>query len=429
MSSPYRLLTLSFLVLSVVTRAQVDEMQSRLLQVPVYFSCINPDNAIGIFALDLPFYFPAGDKPDNQLSLSYTMANTWHPQAWFYYPQNLTSEQSQVNRELYMTWRPTYFQTIKAETKVKTFQSDGVLQHFRFAWLKKWNDRNSFILNVNAHLLSGGASPLHYLVSDHFIEAFHSNFAVDDNYGRKLYPFNRANIQFIDEDGKKYRKDKGDWFASIVDMHYYRQLLDRANGFTHFQLHAGLHLSIPLNRLHEYLIPGVSTGIRLDKLTNHKTSVTLAVDMGVTAPTFLKTGSTMKAIDKAFRHTFKLYVGGNVVLSDKSILQFGLLNNVQGALLKGAHNGWGQDNYDEVGVRFLEEGDVWEGEDISQEFWLAKITPASLYFFSYKAYLVIGWQRKLKQFNIYFGEDFFYINNAPDFQLGVEYVFPLSWKK
>ena len=425
----FRFLTLILLLPAFVARSQDVEEQNRMLQLPIYFSGINPDHAIGIFALDLPFYFPADDNPQNQFSLSYTMANTWHPQAWFYYPQNLTAEQQKVNSELYMTWRPTYFETIGAETKVKTFQSDGVLQHFRFAWIRKWKEKNSFILNMNAHLLSGGGSPLHYLVSDHFIEAFHSSFAVDDNYGRKLYPFNKANIQFIDEDGNKYRKDKGDWFTSVIDMHYYRQLYSRNTANTHILANGGLHLSLPLNSLHRYIIPGLSVGFRLDKLTSEKTSITLGGDLGITNPTFFKTGSSVKTIDQSFRQAYKIYFGANVAVSRKSVLQFGLLNNIQGALMKGGNNNWGQEGYDQIGIQFLEAGDIWEGEEISQEFWLARITPASLYYFSYKAYFVIGWQRKQHQFNFYIGEDFFYINNAPDFQIGFEYVIPLFGKK
>ena len=410
-------------------QAQKSEGPNRLLQVPIYFSGINPDHAIGNFSLDLPFYFPANDSITDHFSVSYDMANTWHPQAWFYYPQNLTQEQQQLNSELYMTWRPTYFKASGAEAKVKTYQSDGVLQHFRLAWIRKWKEKNSLILNMNAHLLSGGASPLHYFVSDHFIEAFHSKFAVDNNYGRKEYPYNRASIQFVDEDGNKYRKEKGDWFTSVLDAHYYRQFLNINTDYSHIQLNGGVHLSVPFNSLHPYVIPGISAGFRLDRLTSPKTSVTLAIDAGVTNQTFLKVGEGVKAIDKPFRETFKFYFGGNIAITDQSIFQFGLLNNIQGALMKGSNNDWGQVDYDEIGIRFLQEGDTWEGEMISQEFWLAKITPASVYYFSYKAYFVLGWLRNSRQFNFYMGEDFFFINNAPDFQMGFEYIFPLSRKK
>ncbi|WP_372776184.1 hypothetical protein [Mangrovibacterium sp.] len=419
------------LIFLVVCRAmaQVPESQNSLLEVPIYFSGINPEHAIGLFSLDLPFFFPVAGSPKSKLAVSYTMANTWHPKAWVYYPQNLTNDQQALNRQLYITWRPTYFEAIDAKSTVKSYQSDGVLQHFRVAWLRQWNKKNSFILNLNAHLLSGGSSPLHYFVSDRFIESFHSRFAVEDNYGRKLFPYNRAAIQFTDEDGNTYRKEKGDFYTSVIDMHYYRELLNSASAYSRVQFIGGLHLSVPVNNLHRFLVPGVSAGFRLDRLTNALTSVTLAIDAGLTNQTFLEIGGGVKAIDRTFRESLKLYLGANFAVGKKGTLKFGLLNNFQGALMKGSNNDWGQVDYPEIGIRFLKQGDVWEGEEITQEFWLARTTPASLYYYSYKAFVVIGWQRNSRQFNFYVGEDLFFINNAPDFQLGFEYVLPLSGSK
>jgi len=409
--------------------AQEADADHPLIEIPLYYAGINPEHAIGIFSLDMPMFFPGSKASSSEISISVTMGNTWHPKAWFYYPQLLTAEQAQVNRELYMTWRPIYFETIGAETKVKSFQSDGVLQHFRMAWLKSWKEKNSLVVNMNLHLLTGGSSPLNYLVSDNFIEDFHTRFAVDDNYGRRLFPFNKASLQFDDENGKSYRRDKGDLFTSVVDLHYYRQLINYKTRYSQSQLAAGLHLSVPLNKLHRYTIPGISAGARLNKLTGAKTSVTLAADAGLAFQTALKSGTTVKAIDHPLRQLYKLYVGGNIVLTPKDIFQFGLLQNYQSALMKGSKNDWGQVDYKEIGVSFLEEGDIWEGEEITQEFFLARTTPAALYFFSYKAFFVFGWLHKNHRFNMYIGEDFFYINNAPDFQLGFEYSFPLQLGK
>ncbi|WP_320167948.1 hypothetical protein [Mangrovibacterium marinum] len=423
------ILTALFIFLCLFARAQQEKGQNELLQLPLSLLAANPEHPIGIFALDLPFYFPGTSTNGSQLAVSYTLANIWHPQAWFYYPQNLTAAQKSLNKDLYMTWRPTYFQTIGAQTQVKTFQSDGVLQHFRFSWIRNWKQTSSLILTMNAHLLSGGSSPLHYPVSDSFIEDFHSTFAIDDNYGRRQYPFNRASILFADENGNQYRKDKGDWFTSVFDAHYYRELFRQSSALWSAQLTAGVHLSVPFNSLHRYLIPGVSLGLRYDRLMTARSSATFAMDGALTNPTFLKTGKSVEAIDNSFRSALKFYLGLNRTVGKQSLLQLGLLSNIQGALLKGGTNKWGQLGYDEIGVEYLQKGDQWEGEEVNQEFWLARITPAALYYFSYKAFFVVGWKHRARQFNFYLGEDFFYINNAPDFQLGFEYLIPLSHKK
>ncbi|MFV0376483.1 MAG: hypothetical protein ACK5JD_04185 [Mangrovibacterium sp.] len=417
---------LVLLAATTALRAQPDNSLANMLRVPLYFSGINPEHPAGIFSLDFPFYFPVDENRRDRLSVSYNMANNWHPQAWFYYPQNLTPEQQQLNEVLYMTWRPTYFKAIGVESKIKSFQSDGVLQHFRISWIRQWNPKNSFIINMNAHLLSGGSSPLHYPVSDRFIEWFHSNFAVDDNYGRRLFPFNRAFIQFIDEDGRTFRRDKGDVFTTVVDLHYYRRLLNHTTSYSNVYLQAGGHLSVPLNTFHPYLIPALSAGLRVDRLVSNRSSLTLAADAALSRQRFLKLGSGVNAIDKDWRSSIKLYFGANVNLGNNRVLQLGLLNNWQGALMQGSNNGWGQAGYPKIGMAFLQEGDTWEGEPVSQEFWLARITPAALYYFSYKAYFVVGLHRNNHHFNFTIGEDFFFINNAPDLQIGFEYIVPLS---
>ena len=200
--------------------SQPENAFDEVLQVPIFYPEINPESPIGIFALDLPFYFPSASPKKHQLSVGYTMANVWHPQARFLYPQNLTSRQQNELKDIYMSWRPEYFEEMEIETKDKLFQSDGVLHHLKFSYLNTWTSKHSLIVNFNVHQLSGGQSPLTFLVSDGFIEAFHSNFAIEDNYGRRLFPFNRASIQFDDETGKSFRKDKGDVFTTVVDAHY-----------------------------------------------------------------------------------------------------------------------------------------------------------------------------------------------------------------
>jgi len=421
-----RLKILFFFLLPLFSPAygQTDDRSDDILQVPLFFTELNPESPLGIFTLDLPFYFSGGIEPRHQLSFGYSMGNVWHPQSRFYYPQNLTPREKEMVNDLYMTLRPQFFEDLDIETKGKMYQADGVLQHFRFTYLNHWKT-NSLVFNMNVHLLSGGKFPLNYLVSDNFIEDFHSRFAIEDNYGRRLFPFNKAFIEFDDENGKVFRKDKGDVFTGVFDMHYYRDLFQLRGPKSHFDSQAALHLSLPLNNLHSYIVPGISAGARYDFLLGARSSFSMAMDGGVTDQTFLKTGSSVHAIDRKYRKQAKFYFGINLISKKNRTTVIGILNNYQDPLLKGADFNWDQTGYDEIGIRFLEEGDVWEGEPVSQEFWLTKLTPASLYYFSLKTYLLIGFHRKERAFNIYIGEDLFFLNNSPDFQMGFQYCFPL----
>ncbi|MGV8094950.1 MAG: hypothetical protein AB2L24_24110 [Mangrovibacterium sp.] len=405
--------------------SQTDDSSNDILQVPLFFTEANPESPVGIFSLDFPFYFVVGNPSDRQLSFGYSMGNVWNPKAWFYYPMNLTANQADKIDDLFMTLRPEYFMDNDIETKRKSYQADGVLQHFRLTWLNHWKSKNSLILNMNVHLLSSGKSPVNFLVSDRFIEEWHSAVAVEDNFGRRLYPFNRAAIEFEDEEGNRFRKDKGDIFLGVLDAHYYRQLYHTGGKKWNFSTQMAFHLSVPLNNFHPYLIPGINAGIRNDFLLGRRTSVTVAFDGGGTHQTFIKTGEGVQAIDRKFRIQSNFYAGINVRTKKRTVV-FGMLNQYQDPLMKGGHLDWNQTGYDQIGIQFLEEGDTWEGEPVTQQFWLAKLTPAALYNFSVRTYFILGFHQKDRVFNIFVGEDMITINNAPDFQVGFQYRFQLK---
>lgn len=408
--------------------SQTDDQPKELLQVPLFFTESNPESPLGIFSLDFPFFFGQGNPSGHQLSFGYTMGNVWHPQAWFYYPQEMTPAQANATDQLPMTLRPTYFRDREVKTAVKSYQADGVLQHFRFTWLNRWKEKNSLIVNMNLHMLRGGKSPLNFFVSDRFIEDWHSSVAVEDNFGRRLYPFNRALIEFEDENGKVFRKDKGDIFPGVADVHYYRGLYEADGAGWRLSTQAGFHVSLPLNDFHSYIIPGINAGIRSDFLLGPRSSLTLAFDGGMTFQNFLKTGEGMKAIDRKRRIVSNFYAGFNSQ-SKRGIFVFGILNQYQDPLLKGGRMDWNQTGFDKLGIRFLQAGDVWEGQPLTQQFWLAKLTPAALYNFAVRTYFILGFNRDRRFFNIFVAEDMITINNAPDFQIGFQYRFLLPSRK
>ena len=429
MNGRNQLLVILSILLAYPVLAQTEENSNSVLQVPIYFSEINPENALGILTLDLPFHFPGENQAKNQFSFGYSMGNTWHPQTRFVYPENLTPKQREQLRDIHMTLRPQYFAVFDIDTKEKLYQSDGVLQHFRFSWIRQWKNRNSLIVNMNAHMLNGGKSPVNFFVSDWFIENFHTQFAVDDNYGRRLFPFNRASVQFTDEQGHTYRKDKGDVFTGVFDLHYYRRLFRSQSSGWRFDSQLASHLSLPLNDFHRYIVPGISAGFRIDRRLGTNSSVTFATDGGITDQQFLKISREINGIDWRYRKHAKAYLGFNFISPRNKITTIGILNNFQDPLLKGYSFSGSLTDYETIGLKYLDEGDTWEGEPVSQEFWLTNLTPKSLYYYSVKSYIVLGFHHKNREFTFYVGEDIISINNAPDFQIGVQYRISLKDKK
>jgi hypothetical protein len=287
--------------------------------------------------------------------------------------------------------------------------------------------KGTFIFNLNIHILAGGNSPLHYPASDKLIEEIHSAIGSEDNFGRKLYPFNSADISFEDEEGNNIRVSKGSSFLGTLDTHYYYPLYLKNNKASSHTLQVGGHIAIPLNNYS----PEVSGGFSATYFFRKKKTKTFSADVSLNgllthnAWVSLNTNTT-NITDRNLRKNAKFYLGFNLYKPFKDrTFYLGLLNNYQDAFLEGSIYSTSQDEYENLGVRYLSAGDTWEGVTIEEPFNHSKLTPASMYFFSIATYLVIGRKTPKGDFSVTIGEDLQLVNNAPDIQYGISYAFTL----
>lgn len=388
---------------------------------------VNPMHAFGIFAFNTPFYIGNFKTKSSKFSVGYSFGNTWHPQSTVYYPQNLIPEQKLAVNSLYITDRPPYFEQQGITTRQKTFSTDGVLQNLSFTYLLQLEKKGSFLLKLNTYLLSGGSSPIHYLASDKFIEKFHSRFGVEDNFNRKLFDFNRAQIHYEDENGKQINIEKGHAFLGTLDVNYYHSIFWIGKQATIFSLQGGAHLIVPLNKYYPDVAGGLSVSPLFRQKIFPKFYTELAGEFSASHYSLLSLGNSVNMIDRDIRLSGKLLLSFNFVSKRDKVFTIGLLNNYQDAFLKGYIFCDTQDKYQDLGVSYLKEGDYWNGKTITQPVRLSKLTAASMYFFSIKSYLVIGCKGKKYDFLFTAGEDYLVVNNAPDIQWGFQLSRRLGW--
>lgn len=382
----------------------------------------NQLHPFGVFTLDLPFYIGSFKEKGSRFSLGYSMANVWHPQSTVYYPQMMTEAQRRDVNELYITQRPYYFFVNDIPVEKKTFSTDGVLQELSFTYLWQLARKGSFIFKLNANYLAGGSFPLHYLASDHFIEWFHTTVGLEDNFGRKQFPFDRAHIEYEDENGKKIRIDKGDSFLSTFDINYYRPLLRTEWRTGWFSMQAGAHFSLPLNDYYPKAAGGFSTSFLLRKKVTPRFYVDLGGDFSVLDNSLIRFGDAINMIDRELRKSGKTYLSFDFESKKKRVFAFGLVNSYQDAFLKGYIFSHTQDQYKDLGVRYLQKGDMWEGMAVNEPFRLSKLTAASMYFFSIESFIFIEFRGPKSNFAFHVGEDHLVVNNAPDIQYSFQYT-------
>lgn len=422
----FYLLSLIYMISTTGLMAEEDELAKSIMNDDILFTEVNPIHPFGIFTLDRPLYFGTFSQRGAKFSIGYSFGNTWHPKASIQYPYNITELQRQEINGISAFGRSNYFLQNQIPFGEKTLSTDGIIQNLSFTYLWQLEKKGSFIFKLNTHLLSSGTSFIHYLASDKFIEKTHDFFGVHDNFGRNQFYFDRAHIEFIDEDKRKIRIDDGGVFMSTFDVHYYKPLwrIQKKSIYHSFQF--GSHMALPLNKYFTKVGGGISGAFLLKKIFTPKFNLVFGSDFALIVPSLLSFGESVKIIDKNVRKTAKLYIAPNFPLKNNKAISFGLVGNYQDGLLKGYIFSRDQDKYKDLGVTVLGKGDVWEGYDVKEVYHHAKLTPASMYFFSVKLYVFIEYKLRKSKFAFSFGEDMQALNNAPDVQYGFRYTIDLG---
>ena len=243
------------------------------------------------------------------------------------------AQQTEAN-SMYMTQRPDYFISQGIATKQKTFSTDGVLQNLSLTYLLQRGKKGSFIFKINSHLLSGGGAPIHYLASDKFIEKFHTWVGLEDNFGRKQFAFNRAQIRYQDENGKQIQIDKGNAFLGTFDVNYYKPLWQKEKRASYYSVQLGAHLTLPLNKFYPKVAGGVSTSLLFRKKIVPCFYTDLAGDFSLSHYSLLSFGDAINMINKDIRISAKTYLAINFVSKKNKVFSFGLANTYQDAFFE-----------------------------------------------------------------------------------------------
>jgi len=413
-------LFLSFIILMLQASGQEEVPSTGIFGNDLLLTEVIPMHPFGIFTLNTPFYIGSFKSKGHKFSVGYSYANIWHPKSSIVYPQNMTSVQQKEANSLYITARPDYFKKNEIATQQKTFSTDGMLQNLSFMYLMQMGKKGSFIFKLNTHLLSGGGSPFHYLASDTMIEKAHK-FVGLDNFGRRHFEYNQAHILYRDEDGTQIRIEKGQAFLGTLDVNYYLPLWLKENRASFFSGQLGAHLALPLNNYYPEVSGGFSGGMLLKQKVFPRFYIDLAGDFLLSHYSLVSFGNSVNMVDRNIRVSGKANLTFNNVSKKNRIFSYGLLLNYQDAYLEGYIFNRKQDKFRDLGVSYMKYGDIWEGK-VVKVVPLSKLTAASMYFFSVKSYLYLGYKWNKSNLMLTAGEDYPVINNAPDIQLGVQYT-------
>jgi hypothetical protein len=155
------------------------------------------------------------------ISFSYASGNVWLPPVKTYYPLY----DSAFNRLHQVPWhkRDSVYRLMPQYHDSSQFSADGVLRTFHFSYQRRWGSSGAWQLLARGLLVTPGRYTL--LVSDRFIEQFHSHIAGGtDPFSRRIYGFNGAGIHYTARNGKSMHLGNNRFVFQGLDAAYVYQL-------------------------------------------------------------------------------------------------------------------------------------------------------------------------------------------------------------
>lgn len=212
----------------------------------------------GIFSsrINTNFKYRPSKKPT--LSFNYTSGNNFHPFVEAYFPKDPQVRKALSNAK----WFARQFNFIDQETTPADYMNiviDAVIKEFRVNTTIPINDQHELTVTMRSYLITRGKYPFSLFTSDEGIEWFHSNVAGgEDPFGRRYYGLNQVNFTYQDRNGNTLNLNNNAFFIGGFEVsHYYYPKL-AINQTKNIYLNFGTHLAWNTSRFNASIDAGIS---------------------------------------------------------------------------------------------------------------------------------------------------------------------------
>ncbi|TXG34732.1 hypothetical protein [Seonamhaeicola maritimus] len=348
-------------------------------------------------------------RPDNKknLSLNYTSGNNFHPFVEGYFPKNPEIQEQFKNT----IWYHRNFNFIDQETTPAEYMNiviDAVIKEFRLTTNFPIAKQQELVINLRSYLITKGKHPFSIFTSDESIEWFHSNIAGgEDPFGRRYYGLNQVNFEYLDRNGNTLKLDNNDFFIGGIEFsHYYYPKLS-INETRNIYVNFGSHLGINTSKFNSSLDFGISANAVKQIQLKNKYQLNVALGANVLHKNLIKFK------DNAIDFGNNPYLG--TFESNLEITKFTKAGN---------YHSFGINYQMQTPYNKKEEKDYYHLRGKWQEIkggWHHGVR--TLYNMLSTSSLVYTYGRKSYKLSLFIKQDF-EVNNAPDFQTGINLKVP-----
>ncbi|MDG1730667.1 MAG: hypothetical protein P8K68_02385 [Algibacter sp.] len=212
----------------------------------------------GIFSSRINTNFKYKPSKKTTLDFNYTSGNNFHPFVEAYYPKD-PAVRKQLNQ---IKWHDRPFTFIDQENTPADYMNiviDAVIKEFRVTANITINKQHELSITMRNYLITRGKHPFSLFTSDEGIEWFHSNIAGgEDPFGRRYYGLNQVNFRYQDRNGNTLNLNNNAFFTGGLEVsHYYYPKLS-INKTRNIYLNFGTHLGWNTSRFNASIDAGIS---------------------------------------------------------------------------------------------------------------------------------------------------------------------------
>ena len=356
----------------------------------------------GLLFYSLPHNFRKSATKRIKVAFDFSGGNIWGQTVTTYIPQDPLLRESLKDVPFYS--RIFEFDPRNDDAQNYTIGYDGVLKDLRVGVVVPLSAKNELSLGARTFILTNGSFPFTTLASDRVIEFFHSNLAGgEDPFGRKVLGFDKAGIVYNDRDGNTLEIAEGEMVFSGLEMafyHYPSWLNERR-----IYLNMGLHLGNNLSRYNRSIDLGVSMGSLKSYDLSGNTEFMIGMGLNLLRKSFLEFNTDQTDLGTS-----------NFFGSFEGHLELDLANK------NGGHHSIGINYRIQTPYNRKSEESYYVPENPDR---IKRWHDASRHLYKFPSYwsLIYAFTKKF-EFAIYVQEDLL-VNNAPDFQTGIRFQFPL----
>lgn len=365
----------------------------------------------GIFSSRINQNLKIAPPRNSTISINYTSGNTFHPFVEAYFPKD-----PEVRERLsQITWHDRPFNFVDQETTPADYMNivvDAVIKEFRINYNISLAKAHELGITLRSYIISKGKYAFSIFTSDETIEWFHTNIAGgEDPFGRRYYGLNQVNFSYLDRNGRTLELNANDFFIGGIELNhfYYPDFLKNEEHNIYFNI--GNHIGFNTSKFNSSLDYGISfNGIKRLILKNEN-EFNFGIGTSVLRKNFINFKSdNIDLGNNLLLATLEGHIEFTKYTKKKNYNTLGINYRIQSRFNKKEEEGY----YKLLG-KWREINGGWQNG------------VATLYKALSDWSLIYTYGRPNYKLSIFLKQDLL-VNNAPDFQTGINLCIPLTQK-